>query len=217
MKIKWAGSDFYARFTGIQFSYIDQDNQQNGNTVDCKEIFADNFWERKRGKTFKIAVTRKMNAAPDPKPLNAKNTQELLNLLEEEMGFPKSTVTEVEDVPEQDKPMSCMLIESPNEWTRTSPFLHFYLLLVRNGSGHTPGKTWQQTLAKFRRVRAYQSSDRPQFIAINRVLDEIIKAKGKLPHISREGGTREERMWYLGTGIVQYAHLRSSELKEATK
>jgi hypothetical protein len=217
MKIKWYGSDTYERFTGMQFSRVEGDNAQLGHSVDCKEIFADNFWRWATDKTFKILITRKVLQQPDPRPLNAERTQELLNLLEEEMGFPKSRVTLIEDVPEKDKPMTCILIESPTEWTRTSPFLHFYLLLVRNGSGHTPGKTWQQTLAKFRRVRAYQSSDRPQFIAINRVLDEIIKAKGKLPHISRASGTKEERMWHLGTGIVQYAHLRSSELKEATK
>jgi hypothetical protein len=232
MKIQWYGSDGYARFTGMQFSRLDENNNQIKYPADCKEVFADEFWQWKRDKTFKILLTRKIiSTDPDPRPLNAENTQELLNLVEEEMGFPKSKVSVVEDVPEKDKPMSCLAIESPNEWSHTSPLLHFYLLLVRNGSGHTPGKTWQQTLAKFRRVKSYQGSDRPQFIAISKVMMEIVKDKGKISgadsksstalspsHLDRNT-TKEAREWHLGLGIVQYAHLRAQELhlEAATK
>lgn len=222
MKIQWYGSDGYARFTGMQFSRL-EGNVQVGYPADCKEVFADQFWQWKRDKTFKILLTRKIistNHDPDPHALNAENTQELLNLVEEEMGFPKSKVSVVEDVPEKDKPMSCLAIESPNEWSHTSPLLHFYLLLVRNGSGHTPGKTWQQTLAKFRRVKSYQGSDRPQFIAISKVMMEIVKDKGKISGAESEGyPTKKAREWHLGIGIVQYAHLRAQELhlEAATK
>lgn len=207
----------YQTYEGFQFAKVDREkNTQSSPPKYCKEIFAGmyapaEFKKRFRFLLFLSHTTLKLDAA---------RTQNFLNQAETSLGFSKSRVWDVSNnAPEG---VQALLFDCSTRWAKTSPMLHLLLLLARNGSGHDPDMTWQQTLAKFRRAAAFKPADQAQFLIINDALPHILKKKGRLENFSamieereranfgRNGyfntRTPEARLWQSGIGICQWVN-----------
>lgn len=148
---------------GIEFALCSDDNNQIGPFVLCKDFFQDLILASLHNTICSIYNyqynPKTMPAPPDKnfKVLLANSRDKeffykipsllnFINQIEERVKVEKTTISLCQDPPKQYAGCGVYLLTADKQWMHAPPLMSMWTLLVRNGTKHKIGKTWEETI-----------------------------------------------------------------------
>lgn len=180
--------------TGLEYSFIDGNNNQVCCFVTCKDFLQDAITAMYHKKKIEI-YGFKYDAAKD-RPVYADKTRiaiansqdkkfsdkipamiDLVNQVERKLHLIRTTATAVANPPKKYEKCGVFVLDSSSRWMLSPPMLSLYTLLIRVGFVHKIGDDYSKTFKRLvnHKIEPYQESDAEQLSAAQSGIERILK------------------------------------------